>query len=169
MGRLVPLKNVPWLIENLETLGCNLLLQALDTPLLTVAELERQVEERGLRDRVRFLPPGRDVGTLLRSIDALVVASQHEGFPMVVVEAGLLGVPVISTRVGALPELFADEILFFDSADATSLRGALAQAGPVWGERLRAKVTRLCDRDAVVSQYLDVVERVHFDRQRHAA
>jgi glycosyltransferase involved in cell wall biosynthesis len=169
MGRLVPLKNVPWLIENLEILGCNLLLQALDTPLLTVAGLKREVEERGLEDRVCFLPPGRDVGTLLRSIDALVVASQHEGFPMVVVEAGMLGVPVISTRVGALPELFAEEILFFDTADAASLRRALAEAGPARGERLRAKVSRLCDRDAVVSQYLDLIERVHFDRRRHAA
>jgi glycosyltransferase involved in cell wall biosynthesis len=173
MGRLVPLKNVPWLIENLEALGCNLLIQALDTPLLTVAELVRQVEERGLSERVRFLPPGRDVGTLLRSVDALVVASRHEGFPMVVVEAGLLGVPVIATRVGALPELFADEILFFDGADeepdAASLRQALAEAGPAWGEKLRAKVSRLCDRDTVVAQYLDLVERVHFARRRYAA
>lgn len=173
MGRLVPLKNVPWLIENLETLGCNLLLQALDTPLLTVAELARQVEERGLGARVRFLPSGRDVGTLLRSVDALVVPSQHEGFPMVVVEAGLLGVPVIATRVGALPELFTEEILFFDSVegepDVASLRQALDVVGPAWGGKLRTKVTRLCDRDAVVSRYLDLVERVHFDRQRHAA
>jgi glycosyltransferase involved in cell wall biosynthesis len=170
MGRLVPLKNVPWLIENLEATGCNLLIQALDTPLLTVAELARQVAERGLGDRVRFLPAGRDVGTLLRSIDALVVASRHEGLPMVVVEAGLLGVPVIATRVGALPELFAQEILFFDGA--ASLCQAVTKidaAGGAWGEKLRAKVTRLCDRDAVVSQYLDLIERVHFDRQRHAA
>jgi glycosyltransferase involved in cell wall biosynthesis len=169
MGRLVPLKNVPWLIENLETLGCNLLVQALDTPLLTVAELVKQAEDRGLRSRVRFLPPGRDVGTLLRSVDALVVASQHEGFPMVVVEAGLLGVPVIATRVGALPELFADEILFFDSGDAASLRQALAEVSPALGEKLRAKITCLCDRDAVVSQYLDLVERIDFARRRHAA
>jgi glycosyltransferase involved in cell wall biosynthesis len=113
------------------------------------------------------------VGTLLRSVDALVVPSRHEGFPMVVVEAGMLGVPVIATRVGALPELFAEEILFFDDAegepDAASLRRALAETCPAWGERLHARVSRLCDRDAVVSRYLDLIERVHFDRQRHAA
>lgn len=171
MGRLVPLKNVPWLIENLEALGCNLLLQALDTPLLAVAELKREVAERGLDERVRFLPPGRDVGTLLRSIDALIVPSQHEGFPMVVVEAGMLGVPVIATRVGALPELFAEEILFFASSDGTpdaaSLRRALAEVSPTWGERLKTKIIRLCDRDRVTAQYLDLVEGVV--RERHAA
>src|SRR4029077_12154028 len=117
LGRLVPLKNVPWLIDHVEEIGCDLLLQALDTPLLTAAGLMRRAAERGVAERVRFLPPGRDVGTLLRSVDALVVASRHEGFPRVVVEAGRLGVPVISTRVGALPELFAEEILFVDSVE----------------------------------------------------
>ncbi len=173
LGRLVPLKNVPWLIDHVEEIGCDLLLQALDTPLLTAAGLMRRAAELGVAERVRFLPPGRDVGTLLRSVDALVVASRHEGFPRVVVEAGRLGVPVISTRVGALPELFAEEILFVDSVegvpDAASLRRALAAAGPVWGEKLRAKVDRLCDRDAVVAAYLDLVERVARERQRHAA
>jgi glycosyltransferase involved in cell wall biosynthesis len=173
VGRLVPLKNVDWLIDHLEEIGCNLLAQALDTPLLTAAGLARRAEERGVGERVRFLPPGRDVGTLLRSVDALVVASRHEGFPMVVVEAGRLGVPVISTRVGALPELFAEEILFVDSVDGVpdvpSLRRALEAAGPAWGERLRSKVEALCDRDAIVSRYLDVIERVHSDRRQRAA
>lgn len=173
MGRLVPLKNVPWLIDNLEAIGCNLALQALDTPFLTAAELGTQAAALGLGDRVRLLPPGRDVGTLLRSVDALVVASRHEGFPMVVVEAGLLGVPVIATRVGALPELFAEEILFLEGRegepDAASLRRAIDEIGPSWGTRLQARVSRLCDRDGVVSQYLDVIHRVHQARQLHAA
>jgi glycosyltransferase involved in cell wall biosynthesis len=185
MGRLVPLKNVPWLIASLEAAGCNLVVQALDTPLLTVAELARQAAALGMGDRVRFLPPGRDVGTLLRSVDALVLPSRHEGFPMVVVEAGLVGVPVIATRVGALPELFGGEILFLDGglqgrdeeADSTaapdlaSLRRALAALSPAWGERLQARVRVLCDPDAVASRYLEIVERLHRDRERqsHAA
>jgi glycosyltransferase involved in cell wall biosynthesis len=172
-GRLVPLKNVAWLIDSLAALDCNLALQALDSPLLSAAELARRAASRGLGDRVRFLPPGRDLGTLLRSVDALVVASQHEGFPMVVVEAGLLGVPVIATRVGALPELFAEEILFLDGAgevpEVASLRRALAAAGPAWGGRLRARVAALCAPDAVVGSYLQVIDRVHRSRRRHAA
>lgn len=168
LGRLVPLKNVGWLVENAGELGCNLLLQALDTELQTVAELERLAARRGLASRVRFLPPGRDVGTLLRSVDALVIASRHEGFPMVAIEAGALGVPVISTRVGALPELFADEILFVDlrggAPDLASLRAAVARVGPRWGERLRARVERLCARDAVVARYADLLRAVHAER-----
>jgi glycosyltransferase involved in cell wall biosynthesis len=179
MGRLVPLKNVPWLIASLAAAGCNLVVQALDTPLLTVGELARQAAALGVGDRVRFLPPGRDVGTLLRSVDALVLPSRHEGFPMVVVEAGLLGVPVIATRVGALPELFGDEILFLDGGlqgregerdyeavpDLASLRRALAALTPDRGERLRARVRTLCDPAAVAARYLEIVERVHRDRE----
>ena len=161
LGRLVPQKNVAWLLDSLPALGCNLALQALDTPLQTAAGLARRAAALGVGDRVCFLPPGRDVGTLLRSVDALVVASRHEGFPMVVVEAGAAGTPVIATRVGALPELFAAEVLFVDSENGVpslpGLRAALARLGPGWGERLRERVARLCDRDAVVRGYAAVV------------
>lgn len=161
LGRLVPLKNVPWLIENLERLGCNLLVQGIDSPLLTAAELRDLAGRLGVADRVRFLEPARDVGTLLRSVDALVIASQHEGFPMAVIEAGMLGVPVISTRVGALPELFGEEILFVESEEGrpalSSLRSALDQAGPDQGRRLQEKILRLCAREAVVERYAAVL------------
>jgi glycosyltransferase involved in cell wall biosynthesis len=162
LGRLVPPKNVAWLVENVDRLGCNLLLQALDTPWLTVADLTRLVERRGLGARVLFLPPSREVGTLLRSVDALVLVSSHEGFPMVVIEAGMAGTPVISTRVGALPELFPGEVLFVETGaggqpDLDSLRAAIARVDPRWGERLRARVEGLCDRRAVIEGYRGIL------------
>lgn len=164
LGRLVPFKNAAWLVENVERLGCNLLLQALDTELLTAAELERLAAARGLASRVRFLPPGRDVGTLLRSVDALVIASRHEGLPRVAIEAGFTGVPVISTRVGALPELFPREILFVDTDGGVprldSLRAAVERVEPAWGERLRRRVARLCDREEVVARYAELIRRL---------
>lgn len=168
LGRLLSFKNVSWLIENLETLDCNLLIQGIDTPDLTAAELAGMAEERGVGNRVAFLPPQRDVGTLLRSIDALAMLSQQEGFPMAVVEAGWLGVPVLATRVGALPELFADEIAFVEMENGVpntaSLREALTRVqavGADLGQRLHAKVTRLCDPKAVVAGYARVLhERI---------
>jgi glycosyltransferase involved in cell wall biosynthesis len=163
LGRLLPQKNAAWLVENAAALGCNLLIQALDTPLQTAADLALLAERQGLAGRVRFLPPGRDVGTLLRSVDAVVIASRHEGFPMVAVEAGLVETPVIATRVGALPEVFPEQILFVESGadglpDLAAMRRAVAQAGPVWGRRLRSRVEELCSRDAVVARYLEVLE-----------
>jgi len=108
----------------------------------------------------RINDPG-NFGTLLRSVDALVIASRHEGLPMVALEAGRLGVPVIATRVGALPELFADEILFVDSVggvpSAASLSAAIERVAPSWGERLRARVEALCEPAAVAARFAEVV------------
>lgn len=162
LGRLVPQKNAAWLVENAAALDCNLLIQALDTQLQTVPDLALLTERHGMTDRVRFLPPGRDVGTLLRSVDAVVIASRHEGFPMVAVEAGLLGTPVIATRVGALPEVFPEQILFVDSGEdglpeLSSMRSALDQVGADWGRRLQVRVETLCAREAVVARYLEVL------------
>lgn len=153
LGRLIPLKNVPWLIDNAEALGCNLLIQAMDTELLTVADLERRAGES-----VKFLPPSRDVGTLLRSVDALILVSEHEGFPRVVVEAGMVGTPVISTPVGALPELFGEEILFVENPPSVeSVRAALERLEPSWGIKLQEKVARLCAPEMVVGRYAEVI------------
>ncbi len=161
LGRLAPMKNVPWLVDNVEVLGCNLLIQALDTELVTVAELKRRASKAGFRERVRFLPPSRDVGTLLRSVDALILVSDHEGFPRVVIEAGMVGTPVISTPVGALPELFREEILFVDHPlYARSVQTALEllkDSREAWGRRLQEKVARLCAPETVVARYAEVL------------
>jgi glycosyltransferase involved in cell wall biosynthesis len=161
LGRLVPQKNAAWLIEAVARLGCNLALQALDSPYQTAAELLRLAARLGVAERVCFLPPDRGVGSFLRSLDALVVASRHEGFPMVAIEAGAVGTPVVSTRVGALPELFPDDILWLDSDGETpsveSLRVALGRLEASWGHRLAARVERLCDPAAVAARYTAIL------------
>lgn len=166
LGRLLPEKNVDWLVDHLAELGIDLALQALDSELGTAAELARRAAARGVGDRVRFLPPGDDVGTLLRSVDALALLSRREAFPMAVVEAGWLGTPVVATRVGALPELFADAISFVDDDDGVprlgSARAAVAEAlSPAGGERARrlaARVRELCDPARVSAAYAELID-----------
>lgn len=163
LGRLFHFKNIVWLIDHAEELGCNLLIQGIDTEELTRTDLEERARRLGVADRVRFLEPGPDVGTLLRSVDAVAIVSQFEGFPMVAVEAGFLGVPVIATRVGALPEIFGDEIAFVDDEEGepvtASVRRALEVAGPAMGKRLQEKVGCLCGPDVVVARYIAVLEQ----------
>jgi glycosyltransferase involved in cell wall biosynthesis len=163
LGRLFSFKNVPWLIDHVEALDCNLLIQGIDTEEMTRADLEERARRRGVAERVRFLEPGREVGTLLRSVDALAVVSRFEGFPMVAVEAGLLGVPVIARRVGALPEVFGEEIAFVEDGkeegvpSVAALREVLGKVGPAMGRRLQSAVERLCGREAVVARYAAVL------------
>ncbi len=156
-GRLLPFKNLAWLVERLEDLDCNLAIQGVDTEDLTAAHLAALAAERGTAHRLRFLPPSPTVGTLLRSVDAMLILSLSEGFPMTVVEAGLLGVPVIATRAGALPALFPDDILFVETTagepTTASLQTALASLTPDSGARLRRKVKPLCSPAAVAAPY----------------
>jgi len=49
-----------------------------------------------------------EIGPYLGSYDLLVLPSHYDGRPVVVLEALAMGVPVLASRVGALPELIAD-------------------------------------------------------------
>ena len=73
--------------------------------------LENEVRERvaalGLSHRVRltgFRPDGR---RLMAAMDVFLMTSEFEGLPIALLEAMALGKPVVSTRVGGIPEVLA--------------------------------------------------------------
>jgi len=74
-----------------------------DGPLRTA--LERERDDRGLEQTVHVLGPRDDVAAWVAPAVALLVASRHEGFCCAALEAQVLGVPVIATEVGGLPEV----------------------------------------------------------------
>lgn len=61
-------------------------------------------------DRVLFTGFRRDIENILNGLDIYVQPSLSEGHPLAVLEAMSLGLPVIASRVGGLPELFSQEI-----------------------------------------------------------
>lgn len=65
--------------------------------------------------------PREDVVRYMSGADVLVLPSYREGLPTVLVEAGSLGLPVIASAVGGIPELLASDrgtILSHLSAEA---------------------------------------------------
>ena len=58
--------------------------------------------------RVHLLGAVRRPAEMLSSIDALLLPSQTEGMPASLIEAALVGAPVVATAVGAVPELVAE-------------------------------------------------------------
>lgn len=68
------------------------------------AEVRRLHAELGLGDRFRLLGFRRDVPEVLAACDGFVLASEHEGFPIAVMEALAAGLPVIATDVGGVPD-----------------------------------------------------------------
>lgn len=80
--------------------------------------LEREVRKRVARSRgaVEFLGVVDDVHAHMAQLDLLVVPSRLDGRPLAVLEALALGVPVLATRVGGLPELVQDDVTGFTCA-----------------------------------------------------
>jgi len=70
--------------------------------------LERLIREAGVQDRVRLLGQRLDVPRLLGAADLFVLSSDWEGLPITVLECLAAGVPVLSTRVGGVPEVISD-------------------------------------------------------------
>jgi len=52
--------------------------------------------------------PRQDALRYLRTMDVFAFTSLHDGCPNTVLEAMLAGIPIVATRVGAVPELIED-------------------------------------------------------------
>ncbi len=73
------------------------------------AHLERRTDELGLRDIVRFAGNQDNVEQWLATMDVFALPSYgEEGVPQAIMQAMACGLPVISTRIGAIPEAVVD-------------------------------------------------------------
>jgi glycosyltransferase involved in cell wall biosynthesis len=59
--------------------------------------------------RVRFLGAVDGASTVMSASDVFVLPSMSEGLPAVLIEAGLTGVPVVTSDVGAVREVIRDD------------------------------------------------------------
>ena len=125
---------------------------------------EALAAELGLAQSVCFLGIRRDVPRLLALSDAFVMASLWEGLGLVFLEAMASGLPVLATRVSAVPEVVLDGQtgLLVRPADAEDLaRGFLALAGDPaararLGEAGRARVRAGFGLERMVEETLAV-------------
>ena len=74
---------------------------------LQEALLERRAR-LGLEREVIFTGFRRDIGAILRMLDVFVLSSYLEGLGTSMLDAMLVGLPVVATRVGGIPEAVKD-------------------------------------------------------------
>jgi glycosyltransferase involved in cell wall biosynthesis len=126
----------------------------------------RLAHELGIGDAVEFRPAVADVMPLIAGADLLVVASDHEGQPLVVSEALALGVPVVATAVGRVPEVVGRDVgRVVGTRDPDALGAAIAEL--VLDPALRRSLGEAARQqgagrtlDDVVSDHLQLYHRV---------
>ena len=134
---------------------------------------EQAVRSHGLAARVHFRGPrdGAEKRAFLHAADIFVLPSRSESFGIANLEAMAAGLPVVSTRTGAIPEYLEHGVhgMLIAPGDVAALSAALREliGSPVLRQRLgAAALVRARDYDwtAVEAQvarlYADVLARV---------
>jgi len=86
-------------------------------------KLESMARDLGLADSVIFLGQRTDARALMASAQAYIQASAYEGYSRTLIEAALAKVPIITTDVGIVGEVFKgyEDVLAAPVADPTAL------------------------------------------------
>ncbi|MBA6391086.1 glycosyltransferase family 4 protein [Colwellia sp. BRX10-3] len=106
VSRLIPLKKIEDVIQCISDYGLSekLTLKIYgDGPQRQM--LEALVQTTGLTNHVMFMNNVIDESKIYPELDCLIISSETEGLPMVLLEAMASGVPCISSRVGAIPDI----------------------------------------------------------------
>ncbi|MCQ3931012.1 MAG: hypothetical protein DPW16_11190 [Chloroflexi bacterium] len=70
--------------------------------------IEHQISISGLSSRVRMLGHRTDIHSVITASDIVVLSSDFEGFPYVLMEAAARGIPAVSTEVGGIRNAILD-------------------------------------------------------------
>ena len=93
-------------------------------------ELENRIESLGLSDRVHYCGPAEKPAEVFQELDVFVLSSVSEGMPLVILEAMAAGLPIVSTRVGGVPEVVpAGRFLACRAPKPAQPRGSHAPGG----------------------------------------
>lgn len=92
-------------------------------------ELRRLASALGIADRVHWLGWRSDAADLMAAFDLLLVPSLWEGFGLVLLEAMARRVPMIASRVGAIPEVLVhgETGILIEPRDVNALAQAMAR------------------------------------------
>ena len=142
------------------------------------SELVELAERLGLKQRVRFAGFAPNVVRWMRAADGFVLSSRYEGLPMVLLEAGACGVPVVATDVPGTREVVVNGETGWlaPAGDAQKLAKTMMKlmymppdAQHAMGERARRYVAEHFSLEAVLDRwerlYAELLERKNAKRR----
>ncbi len=169
VGRLSPEKGADVLLAAMDALGdtdvgCSYVGDGPErTPL--EGQVEEMVRSGGLgNDQVRFHGSVPEAGRLLQAFDVVVLSSRTEGTPMILFEAMDAGVPVVTTRVGGVPDVVTErEAILVPSENPEELAGAIRKVldDPAVAHGMAERAQRRLRREFTQEAWLDAYEEVY--------
>ena len=163
LGLLIPSKGIEELLQawaELRPPGWQLQIVGHSSP-----EYLQHLQNTYRPEDVEFLgnQPHTEAMRLLAATGVFVLPSHTEGFPNVIVESMALGKPIIATRVGAIPEMLANDCgMLIDAHDVPALKEALgrmigdADLRRRLGGKARERARKHYALDVVFSQYMTI-------------
>jgi glycosyltransferase involved in cell wall biosynthesis len=161
VGRLVPLKNMDWVLQ-----ACAAWADPCTQLRLCIlgegdhAALREQAAALGMADRL-VLQVTDDVMPFLRAADVYMSASSSESFGLANVEALCAGLPCLCTAVGGVPEVMSDGawLVPCDPQALTRALGSLldnAHWRAFWQARAEARALACPDADWIAQRYVQI-------------
>ena len=163
VGRLSPEKGLRYLIESLRNLNS-------ETKVFIVGDgpeknsLEKLVKELELENRVIFM--GKimhdELPKILNAMDVFVLpAISMEGFSNSMLEAMACGLPVVTTPIGAGPEVIKEEIgVVVETKNPKKLADGIIQCSNLDGKKIRAYVEKNFSFNVVANLVYDLYSQL---------
>lgn len=122
-------------------------------------EIRKRIEQHNLNDAVRLLGEvdDDDVPALYTGAACFVYPSRYEGFGLQAIEAMALGVPVLVSTGGSLPEITGDAALVFPVGAADRLASCLEEVSA--NRSLRESLTERGRARAECFRWHDVIPK----------
>jgi glycosyltransferase involved in cell wall biosynthesis len=160
VGSLIHRKGFDLLIQALALLSSNYYLCLIGDG-EDAERLKKITGDLGVTGRVRFLGHCPDPSPLFHAADMLVMPSRQEAFGLVLLEAGICGLPAVASRVGGIPEVIIDQDtgLLVPPEDAHALANAITLLGSSasfrqrLGENARARIQSQFSLAQMVTQF----------------
>lgn len=142
-----------------------------------VQRLRQAISERGLEDVVELLGWRDDVHELVTDSDLLVMPSRDEGIPNTVQEAMYIGLPVLVSDRGGMPEVVHNEktgwVVSLDNPHRWAERITECVMNPSSCERVTKSALEYAidhfGTDEWGRQYADIILKARGDRKRSSA
>jgi glycosyltransferase involved in cell wall biosynthesis len=163
VGRLVPSKQVDFLIKAIPNLSEDFLLVIVGSG-IEKENLENLAASLNVKDRVIFA--GRvsddDLPKYYASSNAFVTASLHEGFCVPIIESFASGKPAVVPNRASMPEVVADGGLIYDGSMEDFLSKLRSLKDPTTIDKINIKVNQIIkkyDVSKVSEEYLETIEK----------